>query len=101
MLLHFIYLNYSIVFAATVTKRSELRAQKAQPADAGAKKKRQGDYSSSPRESNANRVDPDNPLGMIFYPEKKREPHDLLADAKVEHKNCFEADRTYNSYRFL
>ena len=93
--------NYSIVFVAAVTKSSELRAKKAQPAAAGAKKKRQGDYGSSSNESNANRVDQDNPLEMVFYTEKKRKPNDLMADAKVEHKNYFESVDMERSYDAL
>ena len=90
LLLHFIHSNYSIVFVAAVIKSSELRAQKARPAAAGATKKRQGDYDSALIQSNSNRVDPDNPLEMFFYSEMKREDDDLMDETNKEHENSFE-----------
>ena len=78
------------MFVAAVIKSSELRAQKARPAAAGATKKRQGDYDSSLIQSNSNRVDPDNPLEMFFYSEMKREDDDLMDETNKEHENSFE-----------
>ena len=86
---------------AAATKSSELRAQKALSAAAGATKKREGDYDSSLNQSNSNRVDPDNPMEMAFYPEMKREDDDLMAEAKKEHENIFEALNMERSFDAL